>query len=114
MKERRAFLELAKSGLIDRREKITSHVSANSEEKVATKLGKDVGDEAQFLSMEKLSNSLQMTELEEIKKIDDAIARIDRGEYGICIDCQMHISDKRLEASPYSARCIVCQEAFEG
>ena len=113
MKRRRAFLDSVKKTLMERRSEITKHVASHSEEKMDDKQVKDVGDEALSLTMEKLSNSLQMTELDEIRKIDDALARIERDEYGICIDCDGHIADKRLEASPFAARCIVCQEAQE-
>jgi DnaK suppressor protein len=114
VKQRQAFLEAVKKRLLARRDEITKSLASLSEEKVADKQVKDVGDEALSLSMEKLTNTLQMTELDEIKNIDEALARLTRGEYGICVDCGGHISDKRLEASPYSARCIVCQEALEG
>ncbi|MFC1854873.1 TraR/DksA family transcriptional regulator [Candidatus Dependentiae bacterium] len=113
MKQRRAFLEKVKKSLLKKREEITEQVAVHSEEEIDDKQVKDIGDEALTISIEKLENSLQISEIEEIKRIDEALARIDRGEYGICIDCGEHISDKRLECSPYSARCIACQEAIE-
>ena len=63
--------------------------------------------------MEKLQSSLQKTEIEELKLIEDSLDRIKRGEYGICIDCNEPISERRLENYPYAARCIVCQEILE-
>ena len=72
-----------------------------------------MGDQALTSSMDKISDSLQQNEIDEIKSVNSAIARIDRGEYGLCIDCDEQISQKRLEYSPYAARCIVCQEAAE-
>jgi DnaK suppressor protein len=45
--------------------------------------------------------------------IDDALARIDRDEYGICEECDGEIALKRLEAIPWAARCVPCQEQLE-
>jgi DnaK suppressor protein len=51
-----------------------------------------------------------------LKKIDEAIARIDDGTYGVCESCGEKISTKRLEARPVTTLCIECktrQEAEE-
>ena len=66
MKERQVFLDAVKIRLAERRREITKSVESHSAEKVADKQVKDVGDEASSLSMEKLTSSLQMTELDEI------------------------------------------------
>lgn len=42
-----------------------------------------------------------------------AIQKIDRGEFGKCIDCGQPISEKRLEAVPYEECCTGCQEEAE-
>ncbi|HXP83231.1 MAG TPA: TraR/DksA family transcriptional regulator [Bryobacteraceae bacterium] len=42
-----------------------------------------------------------------------ALARIDRGTFGICIECEETISMKRLAAVPWTASCIACQEAAD-
>ncbi|HEX3906890.1 MAG TPA: TraR/DksA C4-type zinc finger protein [Mycobacteriales bacterium] len=47
------------------------------------------------------------------ERVTDALARIDAGTYGICIDCGETIPDERLEARPEVARCIKDQAAFE-
>ena len=48
-----------------------------------------------------------------IKKIDDAIERIDNGEYGYCIDCGAEIGIGRLEARPTATQCIDCKTIEE-
>jgi len=82
-------------------------------EKVSDGQVQDSGDEALSLTMENLQNSLQQTEMDELKLIDGALNRIDKGEYGVCLDCGTPISERRLETFPYAARCIICQEALE-
>jgi DnaK suppressor protein len=48
-----------------------------------------------------------------LKKIDEAIARIDGGTYGVCESCGEQISIKRLEARPVTTLCIECKTRQE-
>jgi DnaK suppressor protein len=48
-----------------------------------------------------------------LKKIDEAISRIDGGTYGVCEECGGQISTKRLEARPVTTLCIECKTAQE-
>jgi DnaK suppressor protein len=48
-----------------------------------------------------------------LKKIDEAIARIDGGTYGVCESCGEQISVKRLEARPVTTLCIECKTRQE-
>ena len=44
-----------------------------------------------------------------IKKIDDAIASLDAGEYGYCESCGIEIGIRRLEARPTATLCYDCK-----
>jgi DnaK suppressor protein len=48
-----------------------------------------------------------------LREIRAALQRIDRGSFGICLNCEEGISAKRLAAVPWTALCIVCQEAAD-
>ena len=48
-----------------------------------------------------------------LKKIEDALARIETNTYGICEICEEDISVKRLEARPVTTMCIRCKEEQE-
>jgi len=48
-----------------------------------------------------------------LKKIDEAIARIEDGTYGVCESCGEQISTKRLEARPVTTLCIECKTLQE-
>lgn len=48
-----------------------------------------------------------------IKKIDEAIGRINSGEYGYCDSCGVEIGLKRLEARPTATMCIDCKTLEE-
>ena len=40
--------------------------------------------------------------------IDEALASMDEGTYGVCADCGTEIPEARLEARPLSIRCVAC------
>lgn len=48
-----------------------------------------------------------------LREIRAALLRIDSGSFGTCLDCEEEISAKRLAAVPWTALCIVCQEAAD-
>jgi DnaK suppressor protein len=45
--------------------------------------------------------------------IDRALARIEEGTYGICVNCGKPIPSERLEALPYAELCIDCKRELE-
>ena len=44
----------------------------------------------------------------QVAMIDAALARIEAGEYGICVDCETEIDAKRLAAFPFALLCTEC------
>jgi DnaK suppressor protein len=48
-----------------------------------------------------------------IRKIDESLAAIDRGDYGYCESCGIEIGIRRLEARPTATLCIDCKELDE-
>jgi DnaK suppressor protein len=51
---------------------------------------------------------------DELKQIDEALAKIDAGTYGICERCRKPIAPARLEALPYATLCIDCAALIGG
>lgn len=47
------------------------------------------------------------------QEIDDALARLDNGTFGVCEGCRKPIALERLQAVPYSRLCIQCAETSE-
>lgn len=48
-----------------------------------------------------------------IRKIDEALTRIETDEYGYCVTCGEQIGIRRLEARPIATQCIDCKERDE-
>ena len=67
---------------------------------------------ADFNEYEK-SYLLASMEGDVLKKIDDALIRIDEGTFGQCVVCGAEINPKRLEAVPYARLCVECKEKEE-
>src|ERR1051325_2548547 len=48
-----------------------------------------------------------------IKKIEEALKRIDEGTFGECGECGEDIEIRRLEARPTATLCVSCKEEEE-
>ncbi len=44
-----------------------------------------------------------------LRLIDQALARVDNGTYGICAECGDEIGLERLKVLPFAVRCIDCE-----
>jgi DnaK suppressor protein len=50
---------------------------------------------------------------QQLALVDEALARLDAGTYGICIRCGRPIAPERLAALPWAAHCIECQSIVD-
>src|SRR4051812_11897550 len=50
---------------------------------------------------------------ETLNKINDALLRLEQGQYGNCFECGEEIGEKRLRALPFAVRCKDCEETRE-
>ena len=65
----------------------------------------DIQDDIEFALIQMKSETLN--------KINDALRRLDQGDYGYCFECGEEIAVKRLRALPFAVRCKDCEEARE-
>ncbi len=65
----------------------------------------DIQDDIEFALIQMKSETLN--------KINDALARLEQGNYGNCFECGEEIAEKRLRALPFAVRCKDCEEARE-
>lgn len=69
----------------------------------------DMGDQASAETDTNFMLRLRGREQRLLKKIEEALERIDNNTFGICDDCGLEIDVKRLEARPVTTMCIECK-----
>jgi DnaK suppressor protein len=74
---------------------------------------RDVGDQALMDLERELGISLMEMRNRRRQSIDEALVRLSEGTYGICAECGVEISEKRLEAVPFAKLCVECQSRQE-
>src|SRR5688572_516391 len=57
--------------------------------------------------------ALMEMETETLRKIDEALLRLEDGKYGVCAECDEAISEARLRALPFASLCRDCQQRHE-
>jgi DnaK suppressor protein len=73
----------------------------------------DAVESAEADIQEDLEFALVQMKSETLNKINDALMRLEQGDYGYCFDCGEEIAEKRLRALPFAVRCKDCEEARE-
>ena len=73
----------------------------------------DKMDQAQAIQAQRLDDSLATKTSRERMAIRAAIMRLGRGTYGLCTGCGDEIASARLEAVPWAAMCVRCQQEWE-
>ena len=74
---------------------------------------RDVGDQALMDLERELGISLMEMRNRRRQSIDEALVRLTEGTYGICAECGIEVSEKRLEAVPFAKLCVECQSRQE-
>lgn len=98
----RADLEAKAAELRRQREVLTTP----QQDQGSISFGKRVGD-GTAMAVDRLNAVTAHDSLGAIlKEVEHALARLDAGDYGICEVCGSAIADGRLEARPWSTRCI--------
>ena len=73
----------------------------------------DVSDQASAEADQNFSMRIREREQRLVKKIDEALGRIDQNIYGICERCEEEIPYPRLKARPVTTLCINCKTLEE-
>jgi len=77
---------------------------------IARGLEADSAEQAAQLENQEVLDALANEGNAEIGKISAALQRMDNGTFGTCTECGEVIDNARLQARPYSSRCIGCAE----
>ena len=76
--------------------------------------GNHLAEDATFTFEQERHLALQRNLETVLRDVNDALRRMDEGAYGICVDCGREIPTERLEARPYSIRCVEDQAKADG
>ena len=77
---------------------------------IAIEKSPDALDEVQHATERELAIRNLDRESHLLRHVKVALRRIGDGSYGTCLHCEEDISPRRLEAVPWAAYCIRCQE----
>ena len=112
-------LETIKKNLVERKSRLWDEIDEDIDEDIGEEhqeliqMAKDGGDRGFAELRESTIFSLIKLKVREVKTIEEAIQRIDKGKYGHCRDCSRRIRPARLQVQPYAVRCRSCQEKQE-
>ncbi len=73
----------------------------------------DAGEYSEADIQDDIELALIQMRAETLVHIDEALARLDAGEYGLCAECEAEISERRLRALPFAVRCTACEDRHE-
>jgi DnaK suppressor protein len=108
-------LEYYKKKLTTRREELLKTIARTEEE------GRTADDDPTVDLADKAANSytkeflfgLTNVDRNLLSLVDGALVRIKAGTYGICVECEEELQQKRLEAVPWARHCVSCAEKHE-
>jgi DnaK suppressor protein len=101
-----------RKGLLAKRTDLVQRVGATQateRQEVAT----GQNDNAKLWEVSDIRDDLDTQAATELDQVNQALARLDAGEYGLCTECDEPIAEARLKALPYATLCIQCAEAAE-
>jgi DnaK suppressor protein len=68
-------------------------------------------DRAQISHDEYISLQNNSRDYLQLRLVDEALSRIERGDFGACQACGQTIAVKRLRALPWARYCLACQDS---
>ena len=73
----------------------------------------DVAETSEADIQDDIELALIQMKSETLHKIEEALTRLNEETYGYCFECGDEISERRLRALPFAARCKDCEEVHE-
>jgi len=101
--------ESLRSTLLEKRSSVLAGLGAKVE--TAERIGRIAeDDQAQISHDEFVSSRINGLDYHQLRLVDEALDRMNAGDYGVCLSCDEPIAEKRLKALPWARYCVVCQE----
>jgi DnaK suppressor protein len=101
--------------LTDKRRALTGVVTSTEdyEREAGLDVSQDPADIASNAYTKDLLFSQSTNERGILRLVEEALRRLEGGDYGYCTNCEEEIQEKRLEAVPWARHCIKCQDLQE-
>lgn len=115
MARREALLRLHQR-LVARRDSLRRMLAGELDDLAGKFRGSQMGDAADAAfdtGSDEIASTLAEFEARELMQVEQALARLKQGRYGLCEQCEKKIPVERLNALPYSTHCIACQRERE-
>jgi RNA polymerase-binding transcription factor len=108
-------LELYKKRLLERQEQLQEIVSRAEQDgrEADEQPANDIADKATSSYNKEFLFKKSNDDRYILHLIQEALDRMDNGEYGVCVACGGEMQQKRLEAVPWARHCLDCQEKQE-
>ena len=107
----KAELEKFKNILEAKQEELSG--SLRNRDEIAIEKAPDALDEVQLAGERELAIRTLDRDSNMLRQIRRALARVANGSFGVCQHCEEDISPKRMNAVPWAAFCIRCQEQVD-
>jgi len=108
-------IEELRATLLERKEIITNSIN-DSRESINSLKSTECNDEFDYAEVSSDSfkeGIIANQQIQELKEIEEALKRIDKGTYGTCEMCDESIAIGRLRAKPFAKFCTPCREIYE-
>ena len=115
MEDARRRLEAAREEAVVRRARLTDDYHAVVTASRDSNADDEHDPEGATIAFERSQIGALVRQVQDhLVEIEEALARLDAGTYGLCERCGEPISDARLEARPVARTCIRCAAAGPG
>ena len=93
---------------LEQRETLRAALEARAQvlrDELGEDLHKDLNEEPELAEAKR--------DADELRAVEDALARLDQADYGRCSACRADIPFQRLKANPAARLCVACQDRQE-
>jgi DnaK suppressor protein len=102
-------LESHRAQLLEKRASVLSGLGTRFD--TMARMGRVAEDDQAQISHDEFV-SLRMNGLDygQLRLVEEALDRLNAGDYGTCLACEQPIAEKRLRALPWARYCVNCQD----
>ena len=105
--------------ILQKRQDVLRSISATDQINLEKRIHPNGGEIAQYSThmadqgsdaiQYELDNYFVARHLKYLRHLDQALVRIEEGEYGICVMCHKEIPKERMEVVPHTQQCASCK-----